>query len=143
MLAKTMDRYVLPILAQCDTATMAFNLRMSWTNFDTFALIVNFLNWEWVPCRVINGLFEAPNTSGVALVEIIKLFFGKVQSMWASPSLSKLVTSMDKIWVLLKVNNWYWERSKFLHLPFLCKTCVIGRHVQFHPFVILWPETSC
>ncbi len=40
---------------------------------------MNFLNQEWVPCHVINGLFEAPNTSGVALVEIVKFFFGKIQ----------------------------------------------------------------
>jgi hypothetical protein len=90
ILAKTMDRYVLPILAQCDTTTMAFNLWMSWTNFDTFALIMNFLNREWVPCHVINGLFEAPNTSGVALVEIIKLFFGKIQVDKQGNHLSKI-----------------------------------------------------
>ncbi len=45
--------------------------------FHTFALIVNFLNWEWVPCHVTIVLFEAPNTSGVALLEIVKPLLAK------------------------------------------------------------------
>jgi len=48
-------------------------------SFDTFALIMNFLNLEWVPCHVTIGLFKALDISGVALAEIIKFFFGKVQ----------------------------------------------------------------
>ncbi len=44
MLAKTMDRYVLPTLAQCDIATVTFKLWMLQMGFDTFALVVNFLN---------------------------------------------------------------------------------------------------
>jgi hypothetical protein len=67
MLAKTMDCYVFPILVQCDTIVVPFDMWMLRMDFDTFALIMNFLNWEWVPCHVTIGLFEAPNTSGVAL----------------------------------------------------------------------------
>jgi len=62
MLAKIMDHYVLPTLAQCDTTIVTFDLWMSQTSFDTFALVMNFLNWEWVPFHVTIGLFEAPNT---------------------------------------------------------------------------------
>jgi hypothetical protein len=40
--------------------------------FDTFVVVVNFLNWEWVLCHVIIGLFEAPDTSGAALAELVK-----------------------------------------------------------------------
>jgi hypothetical protein len=47
--------------------------------FDTFALIVNFLNWEWVCCDVMIGLFEAPDTSGTTLEEIVQPFFSKVR----------------------------------------------------------------
>ncbi len=55
-------------------------------------------------------------------------------------SLIGLVTSRDEIPDLLKVNNWYWEIWKFLHPPCLCRSYIIGRH---HPFVNLWPETTC
>ncbi len=79
MLAKTMDRYIPPPLAQCNTTIVTFDLWMSWMSFDTFALVMNFLNLEWVPCHVTIGLFEALDISGVALAEIVKFFFGKVQ----------------------------------------------------------------
>jgi hypothetical protein len=77
MLAKTMDRYVFPTLAQCDTAIVTFDLWMSQMSFDIFALVVNFLNREWVPCHVTIGLFKAPNICGVALAQIVKPFLAK------------------------------------------------------------------
>jgi len=45
--------------------------------FDTFALVVNFLNWEWVLCHVMIGLFEALNTSGTALAYLVKPLLAK------------------------------------------------------------------
>ncbi len=74
-----MDRYVFPILAQCDIVTVMFDLWMLRMGFDTFALIMNFLNWEWFPCEVTIGLFEPPNTSGIALAEIIKPLLAKFE----------------------------------------------------------------
>ncbi len=47
--------------------------------FDTFALVVNFLNKEWVPCHVTIGLFEALDTSGVALANIVKPLLAKFE----------------------------------------------------------------
>jgi hypothetical protein len=52
---------------------------MSQIGFHTFALIVNFLNWEEILCHVTIDLFKAPNTSGIALLDIVKPFFSKVQ----------------------------------------------------------------
>ncbi len=65
VLAKCMDCYVLLVLAQCDTIYITFNLLMSRTGFDTFVFIVNFLDWDWVPCHVTIDLFEVINTSGI------------------------------------------------------------------------------
>jgi hypothetical protein len=73
-----MDCYVLLALAQCDITIVTFDLWMPQMNFDTFALVVNFLNREWVLYHVTIGLFEAPNTCGIALAQIVKPFFGKV-----------------------------------------------------------------
>jgi len=73
MLAKTMDRYVLPTLPQCYTATMTFGLWMLRMSFDTLTLVVNFLNWEWVPCHVTIGLFKAPNIGGATLTNIVDI----------------------------------------------------------------------
>ncbi len=45
---------------------------MSKTGFDTFALVINFINDDQVPCHVIARLFEAPNTSGATLAIHVK-----------------------------------------------------------------------
>jgi hypothetical protein len=42
---------------------------MSKIGFDTFMLIIDFINNDWVPCHVIVWLFEAPNTSRATLVK--------------------------------------------------------------------------
>jgi hypothetical protein len=47
--------------------------------FDTFALIVNFLNQEWVPCHDMIGLFETPDIGGATLVEIVKPLLAKFE----------------------------------------------------------------
>ena len=72
MLTKTMDRYALPLISSCQTASITFDLWMSRTGWDTFALVVNFIDDCWVPCHVTVGLFEAQDTSGSALAEIVK-----------------------------------------------------------------------
>jgi hypothetical protein len=45
--------------------------------FDTFALVMNFLNREWVLCHVMIGLFKALDTSGAALAELVKPLLAK------------------------------------------------------------------
>ena len=72
MLAKTMDRYVLPLISSCQTASITFDLWMSRTGWHTFALVVNFIDDCWVPRHVTVGLFEAQDTSGASLAEIVK-----------------------------------------------------------------------
>jgi hypothetical protein len=67
-----MDRYVLPMLAQCDIYFITFNLWMNQTRFDTFLLIVNFLEQDRVLCHVTIGLFEATYISGIALAKLMK-----------------------------------------------------------------------
>jgi len=58
---------------------VTIDLCMNWIGVKTFALIVNFLNWNWVPFHVTIGLFEATNTSGVVLIELVKCFKAKFQ----------------------------------------------------------------
>ena len=72
MLTKTMDRYVSPLIDSCQTASITFDLWMSRTGWDTFALVVNFIDDGWVPRHVTVGLFEAQDTSGAALAKIVK-----------------------------------------------------------------------
>ncbi len=79
MFIKTMDHYVLPTLAQCDITIVTFNLWMLRMGFDTFAIVVNFLNKKWVLCHVMIGLFEAPDIGGIALVEIVKPLSAKFE----------------------------------------------------------------
>jgi hypothetical protein len=50
------------------------------TSFDTFVIIVNFLNNDWVPQHVmISFKFEVPNTYGATFVEIVKPFLVQFQ----------------------------------------------------------------
>jgi hypothetical protein len=54
------------------SASAIFDLWMSQSGFDTFALVVNFIDDAWVPKHVNVGLFEAPNIASATLVEIYK-----------------------------------------------------------------------
>jgi hypothetical protein len=65
-----MELYVFPSIALC--ATTMVDLWMSKFSFDTFALVINFINEEHVPCHVIVGMFEALNTSKATLVKQVK-----------------------------------------------------------------------
>ena len=44
LFSKTMEQYVLPAIASCATASITFDLWMSRAGFDTFALVVNFID---------------------------------------------------------------------------------------------------
>jgi hypothetical protein len=59
-----MKRYVLPPFGDCVIITITFDLWMFKTRFDTFALLVNFNNKEWVHCQITIKLFEARNFFG-------------------------------------------------------------------------------
>ncbi len=47
MVTKTMDKYVQPLLAKCETASITFDLWMSRIGCDTFYLIMNFIDDTW------------------------------------------------------------------------------------------------
>jgi len=44
MVAKIMDKYVQPLLTKCEIASIIFNLWMSRIGYDTFCLIMNFID---------------------------------------------------------------------------------------------------
>jgi hypothetical protein len=59
-----METYGLLALGNCETngTTITFNLKMSKIGFDTFALVVNFIDEHCVPKHIIVGLFKAQLT---------------------------------------------------------------------------------
>jgi hypothetical protein len=61
--------HVLPAIAKCVTSIVTFDLWMSKIGFDTFVLMINFIDDDWVPYLVIIKLFEAQNTSRATLVK--------------------------------------------------------------------------
>ncbi len=71
MLLKIMEEYVSLMMSTYVTIN-TFDLWMFRIGFDTLATIVNFVNNNWVSTYYIIGLFEIPNTFGVALVKIVK-----------------------------------------------------------------------
>jgi hypothetical protein len=56
----TLDSYV--------TTTKKLNLWMSRFGHDTFTLVINFINSQWVPCHVTMGLFEATDIAKITMV---------------------------------------------------------------------------
>jgi len=72
MVAKTMDKYIQPLLAKCESTSITFNLLMSRIGYNTFCLIMNFIDDTWQLHHVTIGLFEAPKTIGATLAEIVK-----------------------------------------------------------------------
>jgi hypothetical protein len=63
-----MEECVIPTLESCVIAMTSFDLWMSKFGHDTFAILINFINSQWVPCHVIVALFEATNTIEIAMV---------------------------------------------------------------------------
>ncbi len=57
MLQKIMDTYVFPTLSTCATTSVTFDLWMGQSGFDTFVLVVNFIDDAWVFKHVIIGFF--------------------------------------------------------------------------------------
>jgi hypothetical protein len=64
----TMDHHVLSNLASTIVVFASFDLWMSCDGVDTFALVINFLNDNWVPMHVIVGLFEVNDTTKQSMV---------------------------------------------------------------------------
>jgi hypothetical protein len=56
-----MERYVSPPLGCYAIIAITFDLWMFKTRFDMFALILNFINKEWVFFYITIGLFEVLN----------------------------------------------------------------------------------
>jgi hypothetical protein len=72
-----MDTYVLPTLSSCVTISVTFDLWMSQNGFDTFALVMNFIDDRWVPKHVTVSLFETPNITSVILAKFVKPLLAK------------------------------------------------------------------
>lgn len=60
------EEYVFPAFATCDSASITFDLWILQAWSDTFAMVVNFLDKNWVRQHVTVGLFEALRTLGAA-----------------------------------------------------------------------------
>jgi hypothetical protein len=72
MLTKTMECFVLPKIVTYSSLHIIFDLWMSHVIFDTFTLVLNFINDYWVLHHVTISLFEVPNTYNIALSKIMK-----------------------------------------------------------------------
>jgi hypothetical protein len=68
MVKNTMDHHVLSNLASAIVVFASFDLWMSYDGVDTFALVTNFLNDNWVPMHVIVELFEVNDTTKQSMV---------------------------------------------------------------------------
>jgi hypothetical protein len=67
MVKKTMDHYVLLSLASTTIVFTSFDLWIFCGNMDTFTLVTDFLNDNWVPMHVIVKLFEVNETIGQSM----------------------------------------------------------------------------
>jgi len=62
MVSKTMEHHILPSLAKVIMVTTTFDLWMFHGLFDTFMLVVNYINKKWEPCHTTMGIFEVHET---------------------------------------------------------------------------------
>jgi hypothetical protein len=72
LVVKTMEQYVMTVLDSCVSTTTSFDLWMSKSRHNTLALVINFINSQWVPCHVTMGFFEAIDMSRIAMVVQVK-----------------------------------------------------------------------
>jgi hypothetical protein len=72
MLTKTMECFVLPKIVTYSSLSIIFDLWMSHVTFDTFTLVLNFINDYWVLHHVTISLFEMPNNYNIVLSKIMK-----------------------------------------------------------------------
>ncbi len=77
MLQKMMDTYVFPTLFNCATTIVNFDLWIGKSGFDTFALVVNFIDDAWVSKHVTIGFFKTPNIVHAILAKIVKPLLAK------------------------------------------------------------------
>jgi len=56
---------------------VAFNLWMNQDVHNTFALVINYLTFDWKSKHVIVGMFEAKGTTCFGLVNQLKVLFQK------------------------------------------------------------------
>jgi hypothetical protein len=64
---------MIPDIDKCETMTTTFDLWMSRSKYDTFALVINFINQNWVPCHIIVEFFETFHISNAILIEKMKV----------------------------------------------------------------------
>jgi hypothetical protein len=62
-----MESHVLLALTKATTVIAMFDLWMSHGGFDTFFLVVNYINRQWISCHVIIRIFEVHDIVGVAM----------------------------------------------------------------------------
>ena len=72
MFTKHMEQYVLPLVEKSTTVSVTFDLWMSCGTQDTFCMVVNFPDTDWVPRHVTVGVFGAQSTTGAALTTIVE-----------------------------------------------------------------------
>jgi hypothetical protein len=58
-----MEHHILPSLAKVTMVTTTFELWIFCGLFDTFALVVNYINKKWEPCHTTMGIFEVHETT--------------------------------------------------------------------------------
>jgi len=129
LVAKTMEKFVMPTLESCSIATTSFDLWMFKCGHDTFSL-VNFINSHWVPCHLTMGFFEATYTSRIVMFAQVK------ERLLSYNLLEKLITYMkdkgDNLSILTRALSFVvscvplklaapWQGSCFGHA--FSKTC--------------------
>jgi len=67
MVSKTMECHVFLTFVNATTIITTFYLWMFRRGFDTFVLVMNYINKKWEPCHVIMGIFEVLETLRAAM----------------------------------------------------------------------------
>jgi hypothetical protein len=72
MVNKTIEIHILPSFDEATMVITTFDLWMSCGEFNTFSLIINYINKKWEPFPLAMGIFLIHVTIGVAIALQLK-----------------------------------------------------------------------
>lgn len=65
MVEKTLEQHVFPTFVETTIIITIFDLWMSWSGFNTFDLVINYINKKCKLCHVTIGIFKIHETYGL------------------------------------------------------------------------------
>lgn len=121
---ETMERFVKPLLAQCETGSMTYDLWMSRGNLDIFGLVWHFLDASFKPCHVCLGLIQVESTKGDDVANSLKQILAKFEPIQlASRTIGENSDGGSNLQTMRKALSDYLRCDRFPSVPRFVGRC--------------------